>query len=120
MNAIQRKGLHLLSIPFAAAPFAIAVLRAVRSGLDPTMLGMAVAAFAGAGAVMLRGRARHQPRRTVLVLSAAAFLSSALCAVLAGRLLGAVALPGLIAVAVAFGLSSAIGLALDALARAAG
>jgi hypothetical protein len=119
-NGIHRPGLYMLGIPFAVAPIAVALLRAYRSNYDLTMLWMAFAAFAGAAAVMSLGRARQQSPRTVLALSAVAFVCSTLCAFLAGRLLGMTSVPGVLAVAVAFGLSWAIGHALDTLARVAG
>lgn len=119
-NDIQRTPLYLLSIPFAVAPLAVGLLRAFRSNFDLTMLWMAFAAFAGAAGVMLLGRSRQQPPRVVWALSAVAFLCSTLCAFLAGRLLGVVSVPGLLAVAAAFGLSWAISHALATLSRVTG
>lgn len=119
-NGIHRTTLYLLSIPFAVAPFAVALLRAFRSNYDLTMLWMAFAAFAGAAGVMLLGRSRQQPPRVILALSAVAFLCSTLCAFLTGRLLGVASVPGLLAVAAAFGLSWAISHSLDTLSRVAG
>ncbi len=119
-NGIHRRGIYLLSIPFALGPFAVALLRAFSSNYDLTMLWMAFASFAGAAGVMLVGRSRMQSPRVILALSAVAFVCSTLCAVLAGRLFGVTAVPGLLAVAVAFGLSWSVSHGLDTLSRVAG
>jgi hypothetical protein len=119
-HPILRKPLYLLSIPFATLPFAVALVRSFRTNYDLSLLWLAFAAFAGATAVMLLGKARTRPTRTILALSALAFLSATLCSILAGRVLGVTALSNLVMVSTLFGLSWAVSYLLDALSRSAG
>jgi hypothetical protein len=117
---VLRKPLYLLSIAFAVLPIAVALVRSFRTHYDMSLLWLALAASAGAAAVMFVGRARGRPTRTIMILSALAFLSATLCSILAGRLLGIAASSNLAMVSTFFGLSWALSYLLDTLSRSAG
>jgi hypothetical protein len=80
------RGVHAVSIPFAAAPFAFAAIRAVTTGNDFRYVWVALAAFCGAAAA-----------------SAAVFACATTLAVIAALLLGTRLGPGILVVAAAFG-----------------
>jgi len=95
--------IHLLSIPFAAAPFAFALLRALRTGSDFRPLWMAFASLLGAIGVMALGKARRRTAQPRLALCVLTFVITALLAGAAAFLLGATSIPGAGAVALGFG-----------------
>jgi hypothetical protein len=113
----REKSLFLLSILFAAAPFAFGLLRALRTGSDIRMLWMALASFLGAAVVMVFVKARGERSKSVLALSAVVFVIATLLAGLAALLLGATAPAGVWGVAIVFGLFWAASYALDTLSR---
>jgi hypothetical protein len=117
---ILRKPHYLLSIVFAVVPFAVALVRSFRAAYDVSLLWLAFAAFGGAAAVMIVGRARGRPTRTILALSAFAFLVATLCSILAGRVLEIAASFNLAMVSTFFGLSWALSYLFDTLSRSAG
>jgi hypothetical protein len=113
----SRPILAVLAIALALAPFGAAMIRRIQTGSDVRYFWVALAAFLGALAVMLIGRARTQRRDVVLRLSAIAFLVSTLLAVLAARLLGATAAFGIWAVAIVMALFSTASQVLYSLSR---
>jgi O-antigen/teichoic acid export membrane protein len=98
----SRSALLIVAILFAAAPFAVAVVRVVRTGNDARYFWVALAAFVGAGLVMSIARVRGRSRDAMLRQSVVAFLVSTLSAVAVARLLGARAAFGILAVAIVF------------------
>lgn len=117
-SARQRK-LYAMSIVLAAAPFAFALIRAVKSGYDLRMLWMAFAAFAGATAVMLVGRVRQRGPRGVLGLSVLALAAATLAAGWLAYRLGAKAAAGVWPVAFVLGFCCAGSYALETLSARA-
>ena len=109
--------IYLLSIPFAAAPIAFALIRVFQTGYDFRFLWMALASGFGAGVVMVVGKARSRKPKGILALSAVALVVATLIAGLAAFLLGAKSVAGAGTVAFAFGLCWAASFALDALSR---
>jgi len=91
---------RLLSLLFTAAPFAIALIRAGRSR-DLRLLWMAIAAFAAA--VVVVGVTKSRTAAT-----SATFVLATVAAAVAGAVLGGTAVPGLLAVSSAFGVSLAV------------
>jgi hypothetical protein len=108
---------YVISILFAAAPVAFAVVRAIRTGYDLRYLWMAIAALLGARVAMAAGKARTRTPSTVFALAAIALVVGTLLAGLTARLLGATAAPVMWVVAFAFGGCCAMSGALDALSR---
>jgi hypothetical protein len=107
----------VLGALLALAPFVAALIRFIQTGTDVRYFGVALAAFLGALAVMLIGRAGTQSKNVVLRLAAIAFLVSTLLAVLAARLLGARAAFGIWAVAIVYALFTTAGQVLYSLSR---
>ena len=101
--------LRLLSLLFAAAPFAIALLRADQSG-DWRMLGMAAAAFCASVVVVVAARS-GVVRSTVVPL--VTLIVATLVAAVPRMLYGGSA-PAVLAVSVAFGSSMTIAASLYA------
>lgn len=101
----------------AIAPFVAALIRFTKTGNDARYFWVALAAFLGALAVMLIGRASKQRKNVVLRLSVVAFAVSTLLAVLASRLVGANAVFGIWAIAIVYALFTTAGQALHALSR---
>ena len=93
----------ILSVFFAAAPFAIALIRGTQSG-DWRMLGMAAAAFCASAVVVLA--ARSGVIRGWLVPLAMFVVATLVAAV--PRILYGASPPAVLAVSAAFGLSLAI------------
>jgi hypothetical protein len=112
----RERRLYLLSIPFAIAPFAVGIIRAVQTGRDFRLLWMAFASFLGAAMITAIVKARNG-NPSVLALSAVVFVMSAVFAALTGFLLGARAGPGTWMVAVVLGLCWAASYALYNLSR---
>jgi hypothetical protein len=116
-RSLQEQGLHLVSILFAAIPFAFALVRAVRTGYGLRYLWMAVASLLGATAVLAVGKARSRKPNVVLALAAGALVIATLLAGWAPLLLEARAAPGIWVVAFGFGLCCAVSRALDTFSR---
>ena len=106
-----------LSILFAAAPFAFALIRFVHTGSDLRYLWVACGSLLGAVAVMAIARASSRRPQAVLALSAGAFVAATLLAVSAAMLLGTRLGPGILVVGSAFGFCGAVGSTLWVLAR---
>jgi MFS-type transporter involved in bile tolerance (Atg22 family) len=106
-----------LAVALALAPFGAALIRLTQTGTDVRYFWVALAAFLGALAVMLIGRAGTQRKDVVLRLAAVTFLVATLLAVLAARLLGARAAFGIWAVAIVFALFFTASQLLYALSR---
>ncbi|MGQ0641586.1 MAG: hypothetical protein ACT4P6_12600 [Gemmatimonadaceae bacterium] len=109
--------LYTISILLAAAPFAVAMFRALGAQRDLRFLWMAAAALLGAMLVRLVGTRRFQRPNVLLVFSV--LVAATVFAAATAVLLGTSAAPGIFAVALAFGLSFAAGYVFDALSRAA-
>jgi hypothetical protein len=117
MNRSPReRRLYLLSIPFAIAPFAFGIIRAVQTGRDFRLLWMAFGSFLGAVVVMAIGNTRSW-KPNVVIASSAVFIISALLAASTGFVLGAKAGPGVWMVAVVLGLCWTASYALYILSR---
>lgn len=106
-----------VAVALAVAPFVAALIRFTKTGNDARYFWVALAAFLGALAVMLIGKAGTQRKNVVLRLSAVAFAVSALLTVLASRLVGATAAFGIWAIAIVYALFTTAGQALYALSR---
>jgi glucose uptake protein GlcU len=107
----------VLGALLALAPFVAAMIRFTQTGTDVRYFWVALAAFLGALAVMLIGRASTQRKNVVLRLSLVAFAVSTLLAVLASRLAGANAAFGIWAVGIVYALFTTAGQALYSLSR---
>jgi hypothetical protein len=107
----------VFAVALAIAPFVAALIRFTNTGSDTRYFWVALAAFLGALAVMLIGRASIQRKNVVLRLSLVAFAVSTLLAVLASRLAGANAAFGIWAVAIVYALFTIAGQALYSLSR---
>lgn len=116
----REQRIYLLSILFAAAPFAFALIRAFQTGYDLRPLWMALASFLGASVVMTIGKARSRKPTVVLAFSIVTLAIAALLAGSTAFLLGATASPGVWAVAVVFGLCWAASHVLGTLSRPRG
>jgi hypothetical protein len=109
--------IHGISILFAAAPFAFAAVRAIRTGYDFRYLWVALASLLGTSAVMVVGKADSRRPNSAAALSAVVFVIATLLAVLAAWLLGTRVGPGSLVVGSAFGFCCAATCALYVLAR---
>jgi hypothetical protein len=107
----------VVAVALAIAPFVAALIRFTQTGTDVRYFWVALAAFLGALAVLLIGRAGNQRKNVVLRLAAIAFLVSTLLAVLAARLLGASAAVGIWLVAIVYALFTTAGQVLYSLSR---
>jgi peptidoglycan/LPS O-acetylase OafA/YrhL len=107
----------VVAVALAIAPFVAALIRFTQTGTDARYFWVALAAFLGALAVLLIGRAGTQRKNVVLRLAAIAFLVSTLLAVLAARLLGASAAVGIWLVAIVYALFTTAGQVLYSLSR---
>jgi hypothetical protein len=99
---VSRATVLYAAVVFAAAPFVTALMRVRRTGYDWRYVWVALAAFAGAIAVMWIGKASRQTSAVVKRLAIVAFLVSTLLAVLMARLLGARAGAGIAAVGIVY------------------
>lgn len=113
----RQRLLRLLSIAFAAAPFAFAVVRGLRTGSDLRFLRLALASFFGATLVMWLGRSRRRRGGALLALAAGAFVLAAVVAAATAWLLGARSAASVWFVSVGVALCWAVSYALDALAE---
>jgi hypothetical protein len=109
--------IYLFSIPFAAAPFGFALIRAFQTGSDFRPLMMAFASFLGAFGVWVIGRDLGRAPHAVFGLSSLAFVNATLLAGATAYMLGATAAPGLWAVAIVFGACWAAHYAIHSLSR---
>jgi hypothetical protein len=115
---VRRRPIRVvLAILLSLAPFGVGLIRFAQTGTDVRYFWVALAAFFGALAVMLIGRASTQRKDVAPRLAAVAFLVSTLFAVLAARLLGATAWFGIWAVAIVMALFSTAGQVLYSLSR---
>jgi hypothetical protein len=99
---ISRATVLYAAAVFAAAPFVTALMRVVRTGYDWRYVCVALAAFAGAIAVMWIGKAPRQTKIVLMRLAVVAFLVSTLLAVLMARLLGARSGVGIVLVGIVY------------------
>lgn len=113
----REQKIYLLSILFAAAPFAFALVRALQTGDDLRLLWMAFASYIGASVVMVIGKARSRKPNVALAFSAVVLLIATLLAGATAFMLGATASPGIWAVAFFFGICWAVSCALGILSR---
>jgi hypothetical protein len=107
----------LLSILFAAIPFAFGIVRALQTSSDLRYLWVAFGSFVGAVAVMAIGRARQRTPAVVLALSVIAFVAAVLFAGAVALAVGASSVLAMGIVAAGFGGCHAAGLALYTLSR---
>ncbi|HXU40051.1 MAG TPA: hypothetical protein VN937_27095 [Blastocatellia bacterium] len=114
---LHSRRLFVLSIFFAALPFAFGLVRAVRTGYDLRYFWVALASLIGAIATISIGRAHIRTPIAVVTLVAGVFVIATLVAVLAATLIGTIFGMGIIAVASAFAFCFAVGGLLHLLAR---
>jgi O-antigen/teichoic acid export membrane protein len=107
----------VVSILFAAIPFAFAIVRALQTRADLRYVWVALASFVGAAAVMTIGRARQRTPAHVLALSVVALLAATLLAGTVAFVVGARSALAMGLVAVGFGGCHATSLALHTLSR---
>ena len=107
--------MQLLSIAFAIAPIAFALIRAVRSHYDLRMLWMALAALIGTAIVMTAGHARRRSGRGVFLLAGTALIVAMLLAGWTAMRLGATAAAGIWPVAFVLSICWVMSFVLDAL-----
>jgi hypothetical protein len=109
--------LDALSLVFAATPIGFALIRAITTGHDWRYLWVALAALLGAAVVMAVGRDYRGQLRANVLLSLVALVLSTMLAMVAALSIGTRFGPGLLVVAVSFGLCSAASCLLYLLAR---
>ena len=95
--------LMLLSILFAAIPFAFAIVRALQTGSDFRYVWVALGSFVGAAAVMAIGKARQRTPAGVLALAVVALIVASVLAGMVAFAVGASSLLAVAVVAVGFG-----------------
>ena len=117
---MRRSWQHLLSIAFAIAPIAFALIRAVRSHHDLRMLWMALAALIGTAAVMIAGHAGRRSTRELFLLASVALIVAMLLAGWTAIHLGATAAAGIWPVAFVLSTCWVMSFVLDARSRRAG
>lgn len=100
--------LRVLSMIFAALPFAFGSIRAVQTGNDLRYLWVALAALCGAAVALRVGGGAGTASNRGTARSMRVFTASTLLAVLMGMLLGTSLGPGLLVVASAFGFCFAV------------
>jgi hypothetical protein len=109
--------IHALSLLFGAAPFAFALVRAIRTRYDLRYLWVALAALLGATVVTALGKPYNRRPLAVVALSAGAFIVATALGVVAALLLGTTLGPGILVVGSAFGFCCAASCVLRVLAR---
>lgn len=109
--------IYILSIAFAMAPIAFALIRAFRSHYDLRMLWMALGAFVGATLVMRLGGARRRSTRGLLVLAVVALIVAILVAGWIAIRFGATAAAGIWPVAFVLSVCWVTSHVLDTLSR---
>jgi len=113
----RQQRLRILSIIFAAAPFAFSLMRALNARSDLRMMWMALASLVGASAVMVIGGVRRRVPRSIFSLSVLAMLVAILLAGWTAIRLGATAAAGIWPVSFVLSFCWVASYALDALAR---
>ena len=108
--------LTLLSILFAAIPFAFAIVRALQTGSDLRYIWVALGSFAGAAAVMAIGKARQRSPAAVLALAVVALIVATVLAGMVAFAVGASSLVSVAVVALGFGGCHAASLTLHLIA----
>lgn len=93
-QSLQQRGMYILSIFFAIAPFAFGLIRAFQTGSDFRILLMAFASLLGALVVRMIAKTRSRNQNSVLILSALTFIITAIFAGLTAYILGATAAAG--------------------------
>jgi hypothetical protein len=106
-----------LSFFFAALPFAFALFRAVRTGSDFRYFWVALAASAGAAAIVRFTKRFPRGPRLAVGLAAVVFVGATLVALLAAMLLGTTLGLGILVVAASFGFCFAAGAGLRVAGR---
>jgi hypothetical protein len=109
--------IFLLSILFAAAPFAFALIRALSTGYDLRLFWMAFASLLGSAVVIGTGKARSRKLSRIFAMSAVVLVIAALFAVFAAWLLWSLASVGVWLFAIVFGVCWAASYALHAVSR---
>jgi hypothetical protein len=109
--------LSLLSILFAVAPFAFALIRAHSSRNDLRMLWMALASLLVVTPIMLAGKVRRRQPAGVFALVIIALVAATLVAGWLAYRLGATAAAGIWPVSFVLAFCWAMSFALNALAR---
>ena len=109
--------IYILSIAFAMAPIAFALIRAFRSNHDLRMLWMAFGAFVGATLVMTLGGARRRSTRGLVGLALVALIVAILIAGWIAIRLGATAAAGIWPVAFVLSSCWVMSHVLDTLSR---
>ena len=104
----HERRIQAFSVFFAAVPFAFALIRAGQTGYDLRYLWVALASLLGAMVVVSVGKGYGRGPRAAFVLSAGAFATATLFAVLAALLLGTTFGPGVLVVASGFGFCFAV------------
>lgn len=116
-RSVRQKAALVLSLAAAAVPVAFASMRALQTGTDLRAVWMALVSFLGAALVVALAQARQRTETSLFTRSVAILVVSSLLAGLTARLLGATALFGIWAVAIAFGSCWAVSHALAVLSR---
>ena len=116
MKNSRAQVLTIVGILFLAAPFGAGMIRLVTTHHDLRYVWTAAAALIGAIAARLVRRGSTTPSMYPTVL--ATFFLAAIFAAVAAFAMGARAIPGVVAVAIVFGLCNAIAGVFFALARA--
>jgi hypothetical protein len=111
-----RQTLRALSIAFAALPFAFALIRAISTRHDVRYFWVALGSLLGGASVTLLAKAAGRSVRFLVAMTAASFAGATLLAMAAALLLGTRLGPGMLVVASSFGLCTAAGCLLHALA----
>lgn len=89
VSSIRQRFTRVLSIAFAAAPVAFALIRALATGSDLRFVWLALASFVGVALVMRVGQARRRRAGAIVALAAIAFAVAASLAAATAWLLGA-------------------------------
>jgi hypothetical protein len=116
-RVLQSRRLFLLSVFFAAVPFAFALVRAVRTRYDLRYFWVALASLLGAMATIAVGKAHMRRPLAFVALVAGVFVIATLLAVFAALLIGTTLGLGIITVGIGFGFCFAVGALLHILAR---
>jgi drug/metabolite transporter (DMT)-like permease len=109
----------VLSIVFAAVPFAFATIRAISTRHDVRYVWVALGSLLGGVIGMLLVRAAGRSQRLLVATAAASFAGATLFAMAAALLLGTRLGPGMLVVASSFALCTAASCLLQVLGRRA-
>ena len=113
----RQQRFYFLSILFAMAPIAFALIRAFRGHYDLRMLWMALASFVGATVVMTLGRVRRRGTRGIAALAIVALIVAMLAAGSIAMRLGATAAAGIWPVSFVLSVCWVVSYVLDTLSR---